>query len=61
MFYLNSLSDMLCGTELIGHPMSPELFKCFAHALSEELNELDNIKVQVINSIKVTHLLLGPG
>ena len=56
---LNKLSekiDVLCGTEQ-GHPMSPELFKCFVHALSEELNELDNIEVPVINSVRVTHLL----
>ena len=56
---LNKLSekiDVLCGTEQ-GHPMSPELFKCFVHALSEDLNDLDNIEVPVINSIKVTHLL----
>ena len=56
---LNKLSekiDVLCGTEQ-GHPMSPELFKCFVHSLSEELNELDDMKVPVLNSVRITHLL----
>ena len=56
---LNKLSekiDVLCGTEQ-GHPMSPELFKIFVHALSEELNELNDIQVPTIASVRVTHLL----
>ena len=56
---LNKLSekiDVLCGTEQ-GHPMSPELFKCFVHQLSEELNELDDLKVPVLNGERITHLL----
>ena len=56
---LNKLSeriDILCGTEQ-GHPMSPELFKIFVHALSEELNELNDINVPTIGSVRVTHLL----
>ena len=57
---LNKLSDkieVLCGTEQ-GHPMSPELFKCFVHQLSEDLNSLKNIEVPVLNTVnKVTHLL----
>ena len=36
--------------------MSPELFKCFVHALSEELNEIHNIEVSLINFVRVTHL-----
>ena len=28
--------DLLCGTEQ-GHPMSPELYKCFIHQLSVDL------------------------
>ena len=56
---LNKLSDkieVLCGTEQ-GHPMSPELFKCFVHQLSEDLNSLQDIEVPVLNTVKVTHLL----
>ena len=37
--------------------MSPELFKIFVHALSEELNELNDIQVPTIVSVRVTHLL----
>ena len=42
-----------------GHPISPELFKCFVivHRLSEELNDLDDMKVPVLNSVRITHLL----
>ena len=56
---LNKLSeniDLLCGTEQ-GHPMSPELFKCFIHQLSVDLNELQGIKVPQLNTVEVTHLL----
>ena len=56
---LQKLSDkieVLCGTEQ-GHPMSPELFKCYIHQLSEELNNLPGVKVPELNSVQVTHLL----
>jgi hypothetical protein len=56
---LNKLSrkiDILTGTEQ-GHPMSPELFKCFIHELSEILNRMDDIMVPHLNQVKVTHLL----
>ncbi|KAL5272263.1 hypothetical protein ACHWQZ_G000471 [Mnemiopsis leidyi] len=56
---LNKLSekiDVLCGTEQ-GHPMSPELFKCFVHQLSEDLNSLEGVEVPVLNTVQVTHLL----
>ena len=56
---LNKLSekiDVLCGTEQ-GHPMSPELFKCFVHQLSEELNNHEDVEVPVLNSERITHLL----
>ena len=58
---LNKLSeeiDIACGTEQ-GHPLSPELFKCFIHQLSEDLNsiELEDIKVPRLNNERVTHLL----
>ncbi|KAL5265627.1 hypothetical protein ACHWQZ_G006370 [Mnemiopsis leidyi] len=57
--HLDKLSDkidVLCGTEQ-GHPMSPELFKCFVHQLSEDLNSLKDVEVPVLNAVEVTHLL----
>ncbi len=56
---LNKLSEkinILCGTEQ-GHPMSPELFKCFIHQLSEDLNNLEDVNVPIMNSTPITHLL----
>ena len=56
---LNKLSakiDILTGTEQ-GHPMSPELFKCYIHELSEILNSMDDINVPTLNGVKITHLL----
>ena len=56
---LNKLSDkidILCGTEQ-GHPMSPELFKCFVHELSVELNTQEETDVPQLNGAKITHLL----
>ena len=56
---LNKLSekiDVLCGTEQ-GHPMSPELFKCFVHELSENLNNMDAASVPLLNNERITHLL----
>ena len=55
---LNKLSekiDILCGTEQ-GHPMSPELFKCFINDLSEQLNSLD-VAVPILDGKEVSHLL----
>ena len=46
----------MCGTEQ-GHPMSPELFKCYINDLSQELNDLDNIAVPTLDGLKVSHLL----
>ena len=37
--------------------MSPELFKCYIHQLSEELNNIPGVKVPELNSMQVTHLL----
>ena len=37
--------------------MSPELFKCFVHQLSEDLNSVQDNEVPVLNTVKVTHLL----
>ena len=56
---LNKLSDkidIIYGTEL-GHPMSPELFKCFVHQLSSEINALPGVEVPILNSERVTPLL----
>ena len=56
---LNKLSDkidVMCGTEQ-GHPMSPELFKCFIHELSKDINAIEGTKVPLLGTIKVTHLL----
>ena len=48
--------DVLCGTEQ-GHAMSPELFKCFVHELSEQLNSIEGVDVPILNSERITHLL----
>ncbi|KAL5272963.1 hypothetical protein ACHWQZ_G000969 [Mnemiopsis leidyi] len=53
---LSDKIDVLCGTEQ-GHLMSPELFKCFVHQLSEDLNSLKDVEVPVLNAVEVTHLL----
>jgi hypothetical protein len=56
---LNKLSkkiDILTGTEQ-GHPMSPELFKCYIHELSEILNGMGDVNVPLLNGIKISHLL----
>ena len=56
---LNKLSnkiDVLCGTEQ-GHPMSPELFKCYINDLSEKLNTTEGINVPVLDEVKISHLL----
>ena len=53
---LSEKIDIICGTEQ-GHPMSPELFKCFVHQLSLDINALSDVEVPVLNSERVTHLL----
>ena len=56
---LNKLSDkidVLCGTEQ-GHPMSPELFKCYINDFSEQLNSIEDVEVPILNNTKITHLL----
>ena len=58
MKLLNKLSEtieLLCGTEY-GHPMSPELFKCFIHQLSVDLNNVTDNMVPELNSVHVTLL-----
>jgi hypothetical protein len=56
---LNKLSDkiyVLYGTEQ-GHPMFPELFKCYMHQPSVDLNELSEVQAPFLNSVRATHLL----
>ena len=43
------------GTEQ-GHPMSPELFKCYIHLLSEQLNTNEIENVPVLNGVRISHL-----
>ena len=52
---LSDTFDVLAGTEQ-GHPMSPELFKIYIHALSTRLNSLSDINVPLLNNVPVTHL-----
>ena len=49
--------DTMVGTEQ-GHPMSPELFKCYISDLSLELNEeLQLMNVPMLNGNKISYLL----
>ena len=53
---LSQCFDIKAGTEQ-GHPLSPELFKCYIHELSKRLNSIDGIESPLLNRVKVTHLL----
>ena len=53
---LSKQIGILCGTEQ-GHPMSPELCKCYIQNLSEQLNAMGDIEVPILNSVSITHLL----
>ena len=48
--------EVLTGTEQ-GHPMSPELFKCYLLELSEDLNKTANVESPELHSARLTHLL----
>ena len=48
--------EVLTGTEQ-GHPMSPELFKCYLLELSEDLNKTANVESPELHSTRLTHLL----
>ena len=37
--------------------MSPEIFKCFVHQLSEDLNSIKDVAVPILNENEITHLL----
>ena len=53
---LSECFDIKAGTEQ-GHPLSPELFKCYIHELSKRLNSIDGTESPLLNNVKVTHLL----
>ena len=48
--------DVLIGTEQ-GHPMSPELFKCYLLGLSTDLDKTLGVNSPTLSSNKVIHLL----
>ena len=56
LYKLSEKIEILCGTEQ-GHPMFPELFKCFIHHLSVELNNISGLSTPTLNSVQATHLL----
>ena len=53
---LSECFDVAAGTEQ-GHPLSPELFKCYIHELSVRLNNISGITNPLLNGMYVTHLL----
>ena len=54
---LSEMLDVLIGTEQ-GHPMSPELFKCYLLDLSTNLNSnISDLDIPELNGILITHLL----
>ena len=55
---MSDAMDVLIGTEQ-GHPTSPELFKIFLLDLSSDLGSITDINLPVLNSFKISHLLLA--
>ena len=53
---LSKSLDVLVGTEK-GHPMSPELFKCYILDPSKNLDNTLYVDVPMLNAQRVTHLL----
>ena len=53
---LSASIKILRGTEQ-GHPMSPELSKCYINDISEQLNNMDDVDVPVLNNVRISHLL----
>lgn len=53
---LSECFDIKAGTEQ-GHPLSPELFKCYIHELSKRLNCLQGTENPLLNNVRITHLL----
>ena len=48
--------DIQCGTEQ-GDSMSSDLFKCFIHQLSLDLDNAEAVNAPEMKNIKITHLL----
>ena len=55
--YTNSKANFVGLYIVQGYPISPELFKCFIHHLSEDLNSMEYVEVPLLKSTRVTHLL----
>ena len=53
---LSEAIDICIGTEQ-GHPMSPELFKCFIHELSLQLDQTDVDECPKLDETPISHLL----
>ena len=53
---LSSAIDIYIGTEQ-GHPMSPELFKCYLRDLSSALDQAPGTNLPKLNNTFLTHLL----
>ena len=53
---LSKVIEIQAGTEQ-GHPLSPELFKCYILELSQRLNNIHGINVPILNKAEVSHLL----
>jgi len=53
---LSACFDVNAGTEQ-GHPLSPELFKCYIHELSLKINALPGVESPQLNDQQITHLL----
>ena len=53
---LSETIDICIGTEQ-GHPLSPELFKCFIHELSVQLNQTDPDICPKLDEVPISHLL----
>ena len=53
---LSECFEVAAGTEQ-GHPLSPELSKCYIHELSVRLNDIPGINSPLLNRTYVTHLL----
>ena len=53
---LSEAIDVKTGTEQ-GHPLSPELFKCYLTDLSSQLDSAFGVTVPILDGKRVTHLL----
>ena len=53
---ISDAMDVLIGTEQ-GHPMSPELFKCYLLDLSADLDSITDDNIPELNGVLLSHLL----